>query len=72
MKLSGEKYSEELTAGSNHVSVPIMMSGWVPSKRISKIINGRSRKCHNKNSAAHPKYQEEEKPPPKQKPQNYM
>ena len=36
MKLSGEKNSEELTEGSNHVSVPIMMPGWTLSKRISK------------------------------------
>ena len=33
---SGEKYSDEGTEESNHVSVLIIMSGWSLSKRISK------------------------------------
>ena len=35
VKFSGEKYSEELTEGSNHVPVPIIMSGWMLSIRKS-------------------------------------
>ena len=36
MYVSGGKYSEELAEGSNHVSVSIMMSGWILFMRISK------------------------------------